>query len=233
MVKPMKSANATFGRTLSKKPSDQRAAAESQTRPTSMRSAGDGADVERGHWARCEQGTPPAVQGGELQSREAPSSDEPRTGVIRRADAASTERKSGVVERPVARRPSTGKLRPTRPRGAGNGVRAGDWRCLEWGQPSRQRRMNENPKVTIAQLSQSGELLRQNGPAAWLPEAADFMHRMARLVAQGLGKTSCRSLCLRSTNAVLTVTEASESKVIAVSGPMRSMTNVLRRAGLE
>jgi hypothetical protein len=232
MVKPMKSVNATFGGPPSKKPSDPRAPAESQTRPAKMRTARDGAEVERGRWASCDEESPQAPAAAN-QQRDRAASNEPQTGVIRRADAASSERESGLIERPPSRRPSTGRPRPTRPRGPGNGSRAGDWRCLEWGQPNRQRRVNENPKVTIVQLSQNGDLLRQNGPEAWLPEAADFIHRMARLLAQGLGKDSCRSLCLRGTNVVLTVNEASESKVIAVSGPLRSMTNVLRRAGLE
>jgi hypothetical protein len=82
------------------------------------------------------------------------------------------------------------------------------------------------------QLSSGGDLVRQNGPDAWLPEAGDFMHRMAGLVAQGLGFDQCRSLCLKSPNAVLTVAEAGPN-VVAVTGPVGSMTNVLRRAGLE
>jgi hypothetical protein len=82
------------------------------------------------------------------------------------------------------------------------------------------------------QLSRGGDLVRQNGPDTWLPEAGDFVHRMSRLVAQGLGFERCRALYLRSSNAVLTVAEAGE-KVMAVSGPVCSMTNVLRRAGLE
>jgi hypothetical protein len=87
--------------------------------------------------------------------------------------------------------------------------------------------------VTIVQLSKNGDLIRQNGPDAWLPEAGDFVQRMSRLLAQGLGFERCRSLCLKGATSVLAVTEAGDSKVVAVSGPVRSMTNVLRRAGIE
>jgi hypothetical protein len=87
--------------------------------------------------------------------------------------------------------------------------------------------------VTIVQLSKNGDLLRQNGPDAWLPEAGDFVQRMSRLLAQGLGFRRCRSVCLKGASAVLAVTEAGDSHVVAVSGPVRSLGNVLRRAGLE
>ncbi|HTV23660.1 MAG TPA: hypothetical protein VMG12_33450, partial [Polyangiaceae bacterium] len=108
-----------------------------------------------------------------------------------------------------------------------------EWRCLEeWGQPSKERRMRSS-KVTIVQLSKNGDLVRQNGPDAWLPEAGDFIQRMSRLLAHGLGFERCRSLCLKGASSVLTITEAGDTKVVAVSGPARSMANVLRRAGLE
>jgi hypothetical protein len=107
------------------------------------------------------------------------------------------------------------------------------WRCLEWGQPSREERPRRNPKVTIVQLSANGELVRQNGPEEWLPEAGDFMHRMSALVARGLGFERCRSICLKSPSAALAVSEAAEGKTMVVSGPHRSLANVLRRAGLE
>jgi hypothetical protein len=67
----------------------------------------------------------------------------------------------------------------------------------------------------------------------WLPDAADFVHRMALLVAQGLGFDRRRGVCLRSATAVLPVSEAGPTRVVAVSGPQRRMSNVLRRVGLE
>lgn len=93
--------------------------------------------------------------------------------------------------------------------------------------------MPRNTKVTIAQLSRNGDLIRQNGPDVWLPEAADFVQRMSRLLAQGLGFERCRSVCLKGSSSVLTVTEAGDTKVVAVTGPVRSMAKVLERAGIE
>jgi hypothetical protein len=111
---------------------------------------------------------------------------------------------------------------------------SGAWRCLEaWTQPSKERRQQRDAKVTIVQLSTNGDLIRQNGPDTWLPEAGDFVQRMSRLLAQGLGFERCRSVCLKGASSVLTVTEAGETNVVAVTGPVRSMANVLRRAGLE
>lgn len=165
------------------------------------------------------------------------SAEEPRTGVVRRVDFSSGER--GAVSRGFPRAaPASGRREPqSSPRGAPAESEpaaggSGDWSCLEWGRPAKERRGKRNSKVTIAQLSSGGDLIRQNGPDAWLPEACDFMHRMAGLVAQGLGFEQCRSLCLKSAGAVLTVAQAGPN-VVAVSGPVGSMTNVLRRAGLE
>jgi hypothetical protein len=110
------------------------------------------------------------------------------------------------------------------------------WRCLEWADRPSQRPAkpnSKNSKVSIVQLSMSGRLLRQTGPSQWLPEASDFVHRMALLVAQGLGFDHCRAVCLRNQSAVLSVTEAGPTKIVAVSGPPRQMPNVLRRMGLE
>jgi hypothetical protein len=107
---------------------------------------------------------------------------------------------------------------------------------LEWKAPGKpQRRPRPEPaaaKVTIVQLSGAGELLRQNGPDGWLPEASDFMHRMSTLLARSLGFAECRSLCLRNESAVLAVSSVGSSKVVAVSGPARSMANVLSRVGM-
>jgi hypothetical protein len=79
----------------------------------------------------------------------------------------------------------------------------------------------------------NGRLIRQTGESSWLPEAGDFVHRMALLVAQGLGYDRCRGVCLRNQTAVLSVVEAGPTKVVAVAGPASQMPNVLRRMGLE
>jgi len=244
----MKSSNLSFGGAPPKQPQRQHSPSESQTRV----SAGAEARGERGRWASCE-GTalpePPLVRArrvepptpvrlqAERRAEVPASADEPRTGVVRRVDFSSGERGDGS-RMPARRAPASGRREqqatpPSAPAesepGAGS---SGDWSCLEWGQPAKERRGKRNSKVTIVQLSSGGDLVRQNGPDAWLPEASDFMHRMAGLVAQGLGFEQCRSLCLKSASAVLTIAEAGPN-VVAVSGPVGSMTNVLRRAGLE
>jgi hypothetical protein len=117
-------------------------------------------------------------------------------------------------------------------------VESGGWRCLEeWKAPQTQRPRRSaeasTARVTIVQLSTQGDLLRQNGPDSWLPEAGDFMHRMSTLLARSLGFAACRSLCIRNESAVLAVSSVGNSKVVAVSGPARSMANVLRRVGLS
>jgi hypothetical protein len=230
MVKPMKSANATFGGNPTKQTADLRRPSESQER---LPSARDGADVEPG-WARCEESTPPEAPVADRRRRQPARSPQLRTGVVRRLEVRGSQRESGVIERPLSRRDSNGKLRPAHVRGDRGAGHTGEWRCLEWGQEQHgEQRMTRNSKVTIVQLSRHGDLLRQNGPDVWLPEAGDFMNRMARLVAQAFGFARCRSVCLRSSSAVLTVAEAGDTKVVAVSGPLASMTNVLRRAGLE
>jgi hypothetical protein len=116
-------------------------------------------------------------------------------------------------------------------------VESSSWRCLEW-EASAKPRPRRPPrakasKVTIVQLSVEGDLIRQNGPDSWLPEAGDFMQRMSTLLARSLGFEGCRSLCLRGESAVLAVSAVGSSRVVAVSGPTRSMANVLRRVGLE
>jgi hypothetical protein len=235
MVKPMKSVSAASGGTTSSKSQDQRRESQARLRSArGVRDLRDGADVEPGRWARCEDVDALEPHRAEQSPPLPARPDELRTGVVRRADAAS-ERESGGRERSASRQASNGNQRTPPPRALEDAGQQGDWRCLEWGgpaKPAKQRRLKRNSKVTIVQLAQSGELVRQNGPDAWLPEAGDFLKRMSRLVAQGLGFDSCRSLCLRGSSAVLSVAEAGE-KVMAVSGPIGSMTNVLRRAGLE
>jgi hypothetical protein len=142
-------------------------------------------------------------------------SEAPRPSSERRTGADADEPRTGVVRR----------------------MEASGWRCLEWKAPGkrpRRRRAQPSPaKVTIVQLSARGDLLRQNGPAGWLPEASDFMHRMSTLLARSLGVGECRSLCLRNESAVLAVSSVGDSKVVAVSGPTQSMANVLKRVGLS
>lgn len=172
--------------------------------------------TKQGPWGRCEEDTPAPV----LPVSARASAKEPRTGVVRRVafragPAPAQERTEPARESQPARSSS-------------------EWRCLEaWNQPSKERRQRRNAKVTIVQLSKNGDLIRQNGPDAWLPEAGDFVQRMSRLLAQGLGFERCRSVCLKGASSVLTVTEAGDTKVVIVNGPARSMANVLRRAGIE
>jgi len=150
------------------------------------------------------------------QSQQSPPSEEPRTGVVRRVDVSRAD--------PNATRNSS-----RRPPASASGA----WRCLEWGERPSQRPPQRDPEVSIAQVSTSGRVLRQTGPDASLADSAGFVHRMALLVAQGLGFDRCRGVCLRSATAVLSVSEAGPRRVVAASGPQRRMSNVLRRVGLE
>ena len=186
--------------------------------------------IQHARWGRCEEDAMPEAPEAPL-SRSSSSSEEPRTGVVR----VMSRRQGQSGARAVARAAQApGEPRSERPRSERSSSGPSGWRCLEeWGQPSKERRMRRSSKVTIVQLSRNGDLIRQNGPDAWLPEAGDFMQRMSRLLAQGLGFERCRSLCLKGASSVLTVTEAGDTKVVAVSGPSASMGNVLRRAGLE
>lgn len=226
----MSSTNASPGGTPPAQHARTRRSGESHTRfesPARFESPpAPSAPQQHGGWARCEDDTPPASPA--TRSLERASGEEPRTGVVRRLQFRSGARPACPGhEQPPSR--ARAEQRETRPERSAN-----DWRCLEeWAQPAKERRARRNAKVTIVQLSQNGELVRQNGPDAWLPEAGDFIQRMSRLLAQGLGFERCRSLCLKGTSSVLTVTEAGATKVVAVSGPVRSMGNVLRRAGLE
>lgn len=232
MVEAMKSANVTFGGTPSKNQHEAGRPSESHSRLTSAVPARVGAEVQRGRWARCEDAALPEAPSAEPRPRALARPEEPRTGVVRRMNVRSRERESGLIRRPPSRAESVGPLPAEVARAREAGTPA-DWRCLEWGQASKERRPKRNSKVTIVQLSNGGDLVRQNGPDTWLPEAGDFVHRMSQLVAQGLGFERCRSVCLRSPSAALSVTLAGDSKVVAVSGPLTSMTHVLRRAGLE
>jgi hypothetical protein len=107
------------------------------------------------------------------------------------------------------------------------------WRCLEWGESSSQRPEPVAPRVSIAQITSAGELLRQSGPDETLPETAEFVHRISTLIAHGLGFGRCRALCLRGPGSALSVSEAGPTKVVSVTGPVRQMVNVLRRMDLE
>ena len=82
-------------------------------------------------------------------------------------------------------------------------------------------------------MSVSGTLLRQRGDQEWLPEASEFVHRLALRVTQGLGFERCQAVCLRGPKSVLSVSEAGPTTIVAVSGPTRALGNVLRRMGLE
>jgi hypothetical protein len=195
---------------------------QTRTRGAPAPSAPPSTATEHGRWGRCEDDTPaPPVL--------PVSAQEPRTGVVRRvafraSPALAVARPAPAPEQERSER--AGESQPARG--------SGEWRCLEaWNQPSKERRQRRNAKVTIVQLSKNGDLIRQNGPDAWLPEAGDFVQRMSRLLAQGLGFERCRSVCLKGASSVLTVTEAGDTKVVVVNGPARSMTNVLRRAGIE
>lgn len=229
----MKSANVHDGGKPSKQQHEARRPSSSPTRLPSSAVPPIGAEVEQGRWASCEASALPEAPVAERRRPEPTHPDEPRTGVVRRMSVRSIERESGVTRRPSSRAESVGKRRAKVPDESRSSASPADWRCLEWGQAPKERRPKRNSKVTIVQLSSGGNLVRQNGPAAWLPDAGDFVHRMSRLVAQGLGFDRCLSVCLRSSSAALSITEAGDGQVVAVSGPLASMTHVLRRAGLE
>ena len=111
--------------------------------------------------------------------------------------------------------------------------RSSDWRCLEWGERKAEPSSVATPRVSIAQITSEGALLRQSGPDEDLPETAEFVHRVSTLIAQSLGFRRCRALCLRGPNAALSVSETGHGKVMSVMGPLRQMANVLRRMDLE
>jgi hypothetical protein len=245
----MKSADFTLAGVPSERSEGVRRPGQSQVRPklrhprAGLPAAPQGAERSG---SRASAPTAPRAPGVQASQRREPGvarpgSEEPSTGVVRRVEPARTpslpapgarqERGSSTKgHSQILRRDDANPERAARQR-EDEDVRA--WRCLEWGQPSREERPRRNPKVTIAQLSASGELVRQNGPEAWLPEAGDFMHRMSTLVARGLGFQRCRSICLKGTSTTLAISEVNAAKTMVVSGPHRSLANVLRRAGLE
>jgi hypothetical protein len=178
--------------------------------------------------------------------------EEPRTGVVRRIDVPNTRVRPAPTgaeraPRPSARPHAGARTEPARSAATRSSSPARDldrhantardderaWRCLEWGQPIKDRRRPRDPKVSTAQLSENGELVRHHGPDAWLPEAGDFMHKMAGLIAQGFGFVRCNSMCLKTAGQVLAVSQVGDTQIMAVSGPIESMSHVLKRAGLE
>ena len=138
-------------------------------------------------------------------------SEEPRTSVVRKVDArrAATSRRESAA-------PSTG-----------------GWRCLESAQPAARNTSERDPSITIAQVSTNGERLRHSGPDQWLPEAAEFVHRAALLVAHGLGFERCLSVCLRGPSSVLSVSDAGPTTIMSVAGPVAQLSNVLRKRGIK
>jgi hypothetical protein len=136
----------------------------------------------------------------------------------------------GLVSRePLARNPGVVRAADSDSRTDPDGT----WRCLEWADRPTERARRRDSGLSVAQLTTSGELLRQRGDQEWLPEASEFVHRLALRVAQGLGFDRCHAVCLRGAKAVLSVSEAGPTTIVAVTGPTRAMGNVLRRMGLE
>jgi hypothetical protein len=151
--------------------------------------------------------------------------EEPRTGVVRKVSAQSSQPRSAS--------PQSVPPRSSRSSGVRLAQRTADgWRCLEPAQPE-EARPRRDSSVSIAQVSLNGQRLRHSGPDEWLPEAAEFVHRAALLVAQGLGFERCRSVCLQGPESVLSVSEAGPSTINGVTGPSRQLSNVLRNRGLK
>jgi hypothetical protein len=111
--------------------------------------------------------------------------------------------------------------------------RARAWRCLEADPRTSQERLPREELVSTTQLSFHGERLRHSGPHEWLPDATEFVHRASHLIARGLGFELCRGVCLQGATGVLSVSIAASSTVVGVTGPARSMANVLRQRGLR
>jgi hypothetical protein len=237
----MKRANLPFGSPPPQREPDARRPGESHTRLASTR------QLER---RALPQRLPAAPEAGPRRPKYIADGEEPRTGVVRRIDVPNARVRpspapAAASAQPAARRgdnrarnePAAAPKPSAPPRdhlqhgSTRDDARA--WRCLEWGQPPKERRPRRNPKVTIAHLSASGELLRHHGPDASLPETGAFMHKLASLIAQGFGFVSCSSVCLKADSNALSVSEVGDTRVVAVSGPLESMNNVLRRAGLE
>lgn len=167
--------------------------------------------------------------------------EEPRTGVVRKftAGAARGSNPSGSPEgRPITlirarHRANAAAARPSEA-GTVNGSAADrGWRCLEWPQQQGEAMDRQDRDVTRAHLSAEGELLRQRGTEEWLPDSAKFVHRLAQLVAHGLGFERCVEACVRGRDAVLAVSGAGSGNIVAVTGPAERFQSVLRRVGLE
>jgi hypothetical protein len=239
----MKRANLPFGSPPPQREPDARRPGESHTRLATTR------QLERRATPRR---PPPAAEAGMRRPKHVADSEEPRTGVVRRIDVPNARVRPSPAPTaavPVARRadsrahdepsPAAAPKSSAPPRdhqqhgSARDDARA--WRCLEWGQLTiaKERRPRRDPKVSIAQLSAAGELVRHSGPETSLPETGEFMHKMASLIAQGFGFARCHSVCLKAQDTALSVSEVGDARVMAVSGPLRSMNNVLRRAGLQ
>lgn len=216
-------------------------ASESQTRIASRNI--DETELARGRTpaaptAERADEVPRAPAAERAATRRPISDEEPRTGVVRRFELVSSPRSPAGAASQAGTRPAPPEGTRRSPSGSKPAVPARpdrgsrEWRCLEWGAGEAPRRPARDPRVTVAQLTAEGELVRQSGPDAWLGEAGEFMHRMAALVAQGLGHSRCRALCLKGPSAVVSVSEGN-GRVVASSGPPSTMGNALRRAGLE
>ncbi|MEY4548591.1 MAG: hypothetical protein RL685_4786 [Pseudomonadota bacterium] len=156
-----------------------------------------------------------ATSASATSSAVARSSEEPRTGVVRKAVLPEANNSSASGFRPRL------KLR-----------RARAWRCLE-ADPRQPERSSHEALVSTAQLTFLGERLRHNGPHEWLPDATEFVHRASHLIARGLGFELCRSVCLQGSAAVFSVSSAGCTTVVGVAGPARPLSNVLRERGLR
>ena len=172
------------------------------------------------------------------QSARTRNDDEPRTGVVRKVGQTSGG-VGGSRARQEKRSFASGIVRRAEPANASNEplerAKSRAWRCLEWAAVPEKASSSEPPapRVSIAQITTQGELMRQSGPNEVLPETTRFMHRVATLIAQDLGFGRCRALCLRGPESALSVAQAGATKVVGVTGPVRDMTNVLRRMDLE
>lgn len=146
--------------------------------------------------------------------------EQAHTGMVRQRSAPASE-------------PRSTPARSDRPSGVRLTQRAARaWRCLQ-PYPPEQQSPRRDASVSIAQVSLSGARLRQSGPDEWLPEAAEFVHRAALLVAQGLGFERCSSVCLQGPESLLQVSDAGPCTITGVSGPSWQLSNVRRARGLK
>ncbi len=173
------------------------------------------------------------------------SRPEPQTGVVRKAVVPEAVLSRAVLSEEGGSQPdlsvdgeprrsrssriiAKSRSSASRPSLSGEG-----WRCLDWPEPPQKPAATEPLRASVAQVDMDGRVLRHSGPHAWLPEAGEFVHRLALLVAQGLGFDRCRAATLRGTRSVLSVSEAGPSRIVAVTGPSDLMNNVLEKSGLE